>query len=108
MFRKIRSAPTHKPRENNGLYAEKKHAQLCGEKAVLEKAKDKFVRIEYRNDFRGKAEKDNGFLLDYYKGKAIYKHGPRHGEKAGPVFLEERKRALVLAPLAGAAFEKTE
>ncbi|MFR4251442.1 MAG: hypothetical protein ACLUR9_04835 [Christensenellales bacterium] len=74
----------------------------------MEKAKDKFVRIEYRNDFRGKAEKDNGFLLDYYKGKAIYKHGPRHGEKAGPVFLEERKRALVLALLAGAAFKKTE
>ena len=94
MFRKIRSAPTYKPRENNGLYAEKKHAQLCGEKAVLEKAKDKFVRIEYRNDFRGKAEKDNGFSLDYYKGKTIYKHGPRHGEKAGPVFLEKRRKGV--------------
>ncbi len=108
MFRKIRSAPTHKPRGEQWTLCGEEHAQLCGEKAVLEKAKDKFVRIEYRNDFRGKAEKDNGFLLDYYKGKAIYKHGPRHGEKAGPVFLEERKRALVLALLAGAAFKKTE
>ena len=96
MFRKIRSTPAHKPRGEQWT--------LCGEETcaalrrkdcfIFGKAKDKFVRIEYRNDFRGKAEKDNGVLLDYYKGKAIYKHGPRHGEKARPVCLEERRKGV--------------